>query len=44
MKKLDIRNTDQIICYDTNYLVGACRSYWMFRVYGLNVKLMDSPI
>jgi 3-mercaptopyruvate sulfurtransferase SseA len=40
----DIRKTDEIVLYDTNVMAGACRAYWMFRVYGLNVKVLDSPI
>lgn len=44
MKKLDIRKTDDLVCYDTNLMLGAGRAYWMFRVFGLNVKVLDGPI
>ena len=44
MRKLDIRQTDHVVVYDTNIMLGACRSYWIFRVFGLNVQVMDSPL
>ncbi len=44
MKRLDIRNTDDVVVYDTNVMLGACRSYWSLRVFGVNVAVMDSPL
>lgn len=44
MKKLDIRNTDEVVVYDTNIMIGGCRSYWALRVFGVNVSVMDSPL
>lgn len=44
MKKLDIRRGDQIVFYDTNMMVGVCRAYWIFRVFGLKPLIMDGPI
>ena len=45
MKDLDIRKSDETVCYDTNGLmIGASRAYWIFRVYGLNVKILRQPL
>ncbi len=44
MKKLDVRKTDEIVCYDSNLMLGACRAYWILRVFGCNVKVLNGPI
>ena len=44
MKQLDIRKTDEVVCYDTNIMLGGCRAYWMFRVFGLKVQLLENPL
>ena len=34
MHTLGINSRDPIICYDEGGLMGACRAWWTFRVYG----------
>jgi len=41
---MDIRKNDQLVVYDHSSMIGASRSYWMFRVFGLSVQVMDGPI
>jgi thiosulfate/3-mercaptopyruvate sulfurtransferase len=34
MRKLDVRKTDRIVCYDQSGMVSAPRAYWMLKVFG----------
>lgn len=43
MKELDIREGDRVILYSRDSLLGPSRAYWMFRVYGLDVQILDAP-
>jgi thiosulfate/3-mercaptopyruvate sulfurtransferase len=42
MKELDIGRNDHIVCYGDEEMIGPCRGYWMFKVYGFpNVQMMN---
>jgi len=45
MKELDIGINDHVLCYGDDNLVGPCRAFWMFRVFGIpNVSILNGPI
>ncbi len=31
---LGVSNSDRIVCYDEGRMMGACRAWWMFRLFG----------
>jgi thiosulfate/3-mercaptopyruvate sulfurtransferase len=45
MKELDIGKHDHVICYGDENLMGACRAWWMFTVFGFkNVQILNGTI
>ena len=45
MKRLRIRRTDQIICYDTVGMFSVARAAWMLRYFGAdNVRIMNGGL
>lgn len=39
---LGIDNKDHVVCYDDGRMMGACRAWWMFRVFGhSHVTVLD---
>jgi len=45
MKRLDIGANDVIICYDDLTVTGACRTWWTFKIFGLEkVWVMNSTL
>jgi thiosulfate/3-mercaptopyruvate sulfurtransferase len=42
MKKIDMRKSDTIVCYDKAGMLSAPRAYWMLRNFGApNVYLLN---
>jgi len=45
MRRLDVRITDTIVCYDTSGMISAPRAFWMFKVFGAkNAHVLDGPM
>ena len=45
MKRLRIRKTDQIICYDAMGMFSVARAAWMFRYFGAqDVRIMSGGL
>ena len=45
MRRLDIRKSDRIICYDNAGMLGGARAFWMFKVFGAKrVQLLRAPL
>ena len=44
MRRLDVRITDTIVCYDTAGMISAPRAFWMFQVFGAkNAHVLNGP-
>lgn len=43
MERLDIRKSDKVVVYDTNNMLGACRAFWMFQVFQVDVMILNCP-
>ncbi len=42
---LGVGNEDEVVVYDTTPMFGACRAWWMFRVFGHeNVRVLDGGL
>ena len=42
MAKLDIGINDHVVCYGDDNVIGACRVFWMFKVFGFpNVSVLN---
>ncbi len=42
MRELDIGKNDHVVCYGDENIVGACRAWWMFKIFGFpNVQVMN---
>jgi len=45
MMRLDIGVNDHVVCYGDDNLIGACRVFWMFKVYGFpNVSVLNGTL
>lgn len=45
MKEFDIGKYDHVVCYADENIVGACRAWWMFKIFGFpNVQVMNGTI
>lgn len=43
MQKLDIRKSDNIVCYEKNSILYAPRAFWMLKTFGApNVYLLNT--
>jgi len=41
MKELDIKKSDKVVLYDDLHISGAARSWWVFKMYGIDAYILD---
>ena len=45
MAELDIGKDDHIVCYGDDNIIGACRAFWMFKVFGAaNTSILNGTL